>query len=90
MKHKSGIYLNIASPEEQISRRMVAQVTLPGTAGRFTVLSGHAPLISSLTEGDIEYKIGDLKEKVHIKSGFVEVLEDTVSVCAETWEKLQK
>lgn len=90
MKHKGGIYLNIASPEEQLSRRMVGQVTLPGTAGRFTVLAGHAPLISSLEEGDIEFKAGESREKVHIKSGFVEVLEDTVSVCVETGGKLQK
>ncbi len=83
MKHKGGIYLDIASPETQILGRMVSHVTLPGTAGRFTVLSGHAPLISSLEEGDIEYTVGGVAESVHIRSGFAEVLDDTVAVCVQ-------
>ena len=62
---------------------MASQVTLPGTAGRFTVLPGHAPIISSLTEGDIEYLEGEKRLSVHIRSGFVEVQGDTVSACVE-------
>ena len=83
MKHKGGIYLNISSPERQITDQMASQVTLPGTAGRFTVLPGHAPIISSLTEGDIEYLEGEKRRSVHIRSDFVEVQGDTVSACVE-------
>ena len=83
MKHKGGIYLNISSPERQITDQMASQVTRPGTAGRFTVLPGHAPIISSLTEGDIEYLEGEKRLSVHIRSGFVEVQGDTVSACVE-------
>ena len=83
MKHKGGIFLKILSPESQIAGRMVGQVTLPGSAGAFTVLEGHAPLITSLSEGDIEYTEGAEKRTLHIKSGFAEVADDTVSVCVE-------
>ncbi len=83
MKHKGGIFLNISSPASQIAGRMVGQVKLPGAAGAFTVLEGHAPIISSLTEGDIEYTEGAAKKTLHIKSGFAEVVDDTVSVCVE-------
>ena len=83
MDNKGGIYLRISSPEKQIAGQMVGSVTLPGLSGRFTVLHDHAPLISALGEGDIEYKVGGEKERVHIRSGFVEVADNTVSVCVQ-------
>ena len=83
MKHKDGILLNILTPEKNLAGHMVGQVKLPGTAGEFTVLSGHAPLITSLTEGDIIFTEGGASKHVHIKSGFAEVQNDTVSACVE-------
>lgn len=83
MKHKGGILLNILTPEKNLAGHMVGQVKLPGTAGEFTVLSGHAPLITSLTEGDIIFTEGGVSKHVHIRSGFAEVQNDTVSACVE-------
>ena len=83
MKHKGGILLNILTPEKNLAGHMVGQVKLPGTAGEFTVLSGHAPLITSLTEGDIIFTEGGASKPVHIRSGFAEVQNDTVSACVE-------
>lgn len=83
MDNRGGIYLNISSPEKQIVGQMVGAVTLPGFGGRFTVLHDHAPLISALVEGDIEYKVGGESETLHVKSGFVEVSDNTVSACVE-------
>ena len=90
MKHKGGILLNILTPEKNLAGHMVGQVKLPGTqvklpgtAGEFTVLSGHAPLITSLTEGDIIFTEGGASKHVHIRSGFAEVQNDTVSACVE-------
>ena len=55
-----------------------------GRKGPFTVLKNHAPLISVLDAGDIEYETmsGEVK-KISIKSGFVEVGKNKVSVCVE-------
>ena len=83
MKHKGGILLNILTPEKNLAGHMVGQVKLPGTAGEFTVLSSHAPLITSLTEGDIIFTEGGTSKSVHIRSGFAEVQNDTVSACVE-------
>lgn len=80
---KTDIYLNITSPEKSVTGLMVSQVNMPGRDGRFTVLPGHAPMISALAEGDIEYVKGDNRSVVHIKSGFVEISDNKVSVCAE-------
>ena len=83
MMKKSDRYLNITSPENSLAGLMVEKVSLPGQGGRFTVLSGHAPIISSLVEGDVEYVVGGKPSSLHIRSGFVEVSDNTVSVCAE-------
>ena len=65
----------------------VTSVTLPGTKGKFTVLKNHGAIISSLTEGVIQYKINEDDEEVlttEVKGGFVEVKNNVVTVCLET------
>ena len=79
----ADIYLNITSPDMSLTGMMVSRVSLPGICGSFTVLPGHAPMISALTEGDIEYVAGGEISSTHIKSGFVEISDNRVSVCAE-------
>lgn len=80
----TAISLQILSPERELVHESVASVELPGTLGRFVVLEGHAPLISSLCRGDITYRIDEGKEgKVSISSGFVEVCGNHVTACVE-------
>lgn len=76
--------LEILSLEQKLFSGEVESVTLPGTLGEFTVLKRHAPLISSLNQGEIKYRLknGD-EQRVAIRNGFVEVLKNHVSVCIE-------
>ena len=76
--------LEILSPEQKLFSGEVESVTLPGTLGEFAVLKRHAPLISSLNQGEIKYRLknGD-EQRVAIRNGFVEVLKNHVSVCIE-------
>ena len=48
------------------------------------VLRNHAPLISSLEEGDIVYESEGVEYKVYITSGFADVHDNVVTVCAES------
>ncbi len=78
------IILDIISPERTLVHESVLSVELPGTLGRFEVLKDHAPLISSLVEGKIVYKIdGEKDGKITISSGFVEVCDNHVTACVE-------
>lgn len=79
----ADIYLNITSPEKSLTGLMVSEVSFPGLDGRFTVLSGHAPLIAALGEGDIIYSSGDKSSPMHVRSGFVEVCDNKVTACVE-------
>lgn len=74
--------LKIISAEDIVFQGEVKVVHLPGTLGAFTVLPGHASLISTLTPGDIRYTAADGEEhKVAVEGGIVDVDSNIVSVC---------
>ena len=61
----------------------VSKVELPGAKGRFMVLKNHVPLISSLVEGNVSYVSEGKEESLKVRTGFVEINENKVTVCAE-------
>ena len=73
--------LEIISAEKVLFKGNVNSVTLPGSMGKFTVLEQHAPLISTLTHGEIVYDAGGVAKQLTIDSGVVEVLDNKVVVC---------
>ena len=77
--------LTILTPKTPKMERTVSKVFLPGTAGSFEVLRGHAPLISSLTGGSVrwENESDGSRESFEISSGFVEVNDNVITVAAE-------
>jgi F-type H+-transporting ATPase subunit epsilon len=84
-----SIELIIVTPQRQLLRETVVEVTLPGADGQLGVLPGHAPLITELGIGELSYhakKSGE-SDPVAILSGFAEVLGDRVTVLAETAER---
>ena len=48
--------LKVISPEKVIFDGEVESLKVPGTLGSFEVLDNHAPIISSLVKGEVEYK----------------------------------
>lgn len=74
----------ILTPEREIFSGDAQAVFVPGTSGEFEILSGHAPIVSSLSEGSIKLiGTGGEKEIFSIKKGFVEVLNNTVSLLVQ-------
>ena len=82
-----AIQLVIVTPERQILKETVSEVTLPGADGYLGVLPGHAPLITELGVGELTYRTKDGQPGLlAVIRGFAEVLPDRVSVLAETAE----
>lgn len=76
------LHLSIVSPEKGIFDGDVKIVTLPGTIGSFSILPGHAPIVSSLQAGTLSYTTTDGEEHtMEIRGGFIEMSDGTVSVC---------
>ena len=74
--------LEILTPEKKVFEGEVTIVTFPGVNGSFQVMDNHAPLISLLNEGVVEYKSKDASAKLRILGGVVEVLNNKVIVLA--------
>lgn len=76
--------LEILTPEKKLYSGEVFGVQLPGISGLFEILDKHAPLVSALGKGNLKI-LKDKKEveKYSIQSGFVEVLNNKVTVLVE-------
>ena len=77
------IRLHIVSPERTIFDAPVSQVSLPGIVSPFTVLKDHAPMVTALVKGEIRYVAQGREERLPIREGFVEVLQNEVNACVE-------
>ena len=77
------MFLEILSAEEKIFSGEVDSVILPGTDGQFQILNNHAPIISSLRNGEIKYSDKSKNETLEINGGIVEVLDNKVSALIE-------
>ena len=84
-----SIELIIVTPERQLLRESVVEVTLPGADGQLGVLPGHAPLITEMGIGELTYrsKAGGEVGHLAILSGFAEVLGGRVTALAEIAER---
>ena len=77
--------LEILTPEKKVFSGDVYGVQLPGVIGSFEILDRHAPLVSALKAGRLKV----LKDKnnhlafFNIQSGFVEVINNRVTVLVE-------
>ena len=77
--------LEILTPEKKIYSGEVYGVQMPGISGLFEVLDKHAPLVSALKAGRVKVLKNKQNQFIHfdIQSGFVEVLNNKVTVLVE-------
>ncbi|MGE0849591.1 MAG: F0F1 ATP synthase subunit epsilon [Hyphomicrobiaceae bacterium] len=74
----------LVTPERVALSEDVEQVVVPGMEGEFTVLAGHAPVISALRPGVIEVALPDARRtRIYVKGGFAEIDAQHLTVLAE-------
>lgn len=83
------IQLEIVTPDRKVAEEEVDEVSIPGREGFLGVLPGHAPLITELQSGPLEYRQNGNKHYVAVHWGFAEVLPDRVIVLAEIAERAE-
>jgi F-type H+-transporting ATPase subunit epsilon len=76
------LQLKIVSPEKIEFTGEVDSIKVPGAQGNFEILDNHAPIISTLTKGVVEYA----GQQLPILGGFVEVQKNQVPLCVEVKE----
>jgi F-type H+-transporting ATPase subunit epsilon len=76
--------LEILTPLGKTFSGEVYGVQMPGLTGSFEVLNNHAPLVSGLKAGKLKILLEKNKQTYfEIESGFVEVLNNKVTVMVE-------
>lgn len=79
--------LSIVTPEKVFYEADIKSLVVPGTEGYLGVLSNHAPLITALKPGRIEFS--DADDVVHIMAvsgGFLEVSNNVATILADAVE----
>ena len=76
--------LDILTPEKLLFEGEIISVKLPGTNGEFEILNNHAPIISTLSKGEIcVTNTNNDKEKFNINGGVIEMQNNKIIVLAD-------
>jgi len=76
-------HFELVSPERLVFAGDVTQVDVPGEAGEFGVLAGHAPYIATLKPGILTVFGDGAPRRIVVRGGFAEVGPDGLTVLAE-------
>ena len=81
----ADLHFELVTPERLLRSEQVHMVVVPGTEGDFGVLAGHAPVMSTIRNGELAvYRTaGAEPERIAIEGGFAEVNEKGLTVLAE-------
>ncbi len=88
-----GLELTLVTPRKKIVTDLpVKNVKVPGFRGELDILEGHAALVTTLSTGVLEYKEFGTEKVGHaaISWGYVEVIDDKVTILAETAETAEE
>ena len=77
--------LTIISAESKVFEGKVENILVPGMVGDFLVLANHAPCISSIRPGFLEFSEGTSdKQRYFVSGGIIEVSNNMVSVLVDS------
>jgi len=80
------MHIEILTPEKKLFTGDAYGIQLPGVSGSFEVLEKHAPMVSALGNGVVKIlldKSGKNNNSFAVRGGFVEVLNNKVTVLLE-------
>ena len=78
------MHLEIITSEKILFEGEIKLIKLPGVSGSFEIMTNHAPIISTLTQGKIKVKeTNDVVTYFEVKGGLIEVSNNKVTVLVE-------
>jgi F-type H+-transporting ATPase subunit epsilon len=75
--------IELVSPERVLLSGEATEVVVPGLEGDFTVLAGHAPVISALRPGILDIRDGSSRRRIYVRGGFAEVDPTQLTILAQ-------
>jgi F-type H+-transporting ATPase subunit epsilon len=82
----ADLHFELVTPDRQVMSEDVHMVVVPGTEGQSGIMAGHAPYMTTLTNGEIAvYRTaGAQPERIPVSGGFAEVSDRGLTVLAES------
>ena len=80
----------IVTPEKLVLQEEVDEVILPTQEGQIAILKDHIPLVSTLRPGELVMKKDGRETPLAVSGGFIEVRDNTVTVLADTAERVEE
>jgi F-type H+-transporting ATPase subunit epsilon len=79
------MHLEVLTPGKMVFSGEINLIKVPGSNGSFEVMNNHAPIISTLQEGDIKIITDDNQSQIiGIKGGVIQVLKNQIIVLVES------
>ena len=75
--------VSVISPEKTVYDGEADSVIVPAWDGQLGIMKGHAPMLVLLGEGEMRVKEGASEERFLISGGFLQVVNDVVTVLSE-------
>ena len=86
----ASLAVDIMSPERLVLQTQADSVVVPAADGELGILPNHAPLLAQLEPGTIRLRRGENVEFFAVSGGFMEVINNHISIFAETAEMAQE
>jgi F-type H+-transporting ATPase subunit epsilon len=81
-----ALRVSVISPERTIFEGAADSVVAPAWDGELGILRGHAPLMALLGAGNLRITRGGTTEHFYVAGGFLQVIDDRVTVLSERAE----
>src|SRR2546428_13827720 len=90
METRNTLHVEVVTAEREIYNGEADMVVAKGADGYLGILPRHAPLLTTLSVGEMRIKLGDAEEPLFVAGGFLEVRSDVVTVLADTAEHAEE
>ncbi len=82
----AGLRFELVTPEKLVLSEDVHMVVVPGVEGEFGVMAGHAPVMTTLRDGELKlYRTaGAAPDAIRVAGGFAEVGDKGLTILAES------
>ncbi len=82
--------VTIVTGDRVVYDGLADRVVAPAISGQISILLRHAPLLATLEPGELMVRLDDHTESMAVGGGFIEVLDDQVTVLADTVERAEE
>ena len=78
--------LEVITPERLVLQAEISSLVVPGIEGYLGIYAGHAPIITELIPGVVNYTQKGEKKKLAVSGGFLEVYRNKATILADAAE----